>query len=133
MCSTQPNAPAVKAPGENRGLVGTIQHVGRRLGGEAYFVPKPAPGSGSAAGNGTAASHRASRVGQAEDDGYLMTFVVDEGSGASELVVYDSASMSDVPVVRLAAPQRIPLGFHSTWVTGAELQAQGRAEEAVHA
>jgi carotenoid cleavage dioxygenase len=102
-------------PGENAGLVAAIKHGGQRLGGEAYFVPRPAATTKPGRGKGAP---------PAEDDGYLMTFVTDAATGKSELVVYDASSMSSVPVARLRIPHRVPLGFHCTWVTAAELAAQ---------
>jgi carotenoid cleavage dioxygenase len=63
--------------------------------GEAVFVP---------AGGATA-----------EDDGYLMTFVYDAATDASELVMWDASTMDDTPVASVALP-RIPFGFHGSWV-----------------
>lgn len=51
----------------------------------------------------------------AEDDGYLMTFVYDAETDASEFVVFDAASMSDEPLATVRLP-RIPFGFHGNWV-----------------
>jgi carotenoid cleavage dioxygenase len=57
----------------------------------------------------------ASRPGAvAEDDGYLVSFVYDEGDGHSECVIVDAATMSEVG--RVIIPQRIPNGFHGCWV-----------------
>jgi len=66
-----------------------------RLPGEAVFVPKDD-------------SH-------SEDDGYLMTYVFDADTGASEFVIFDAASMSDEPVGTVQLP-RVPFGFHGNWV-----------------
>lgn len=60
----------------------------------------------------------------AEDDGYLMTYVHDDTSGSSELVVYDARTMSGVPVASVQLPQRVPYGFHGTFVTETEFQQQ---------
>ena len=94
-------------------MAGQIQHGGRLLGGEAFFVPKQQQGGQAGAA--------------AEDSGYLMTFVTDEATLRSELVVYDAASMSSRPVARLAVPQRVPHGFHCSWVAEEQLAAQGTA------
>ncbi len=60
----------------------------------------------------------------AEDDGYLMTYVHDETSNKSELVVYDARTMSDAPVARVQLPQRVPYGFHGMHVSEAQFQQQ---------
>jgi len=68
----------------------------RRYGGEGVFVPRPGATD--------------------EDDGWLMTFVHDEGQDASELVVISTQSITDAPIARILMPQRVPYGFHGTWV-----------------
>jgi carotenoid cleavage dioxygenase len=74
-----------------------IEHVlGRgRLPGEPVFVP--------------------SEGATAEDDGYLMTFVYDASTDASEYIVLDAATMDQTPVASVDLP-RIPFGFHGNWV-----------------
>ncbi|MBG1264882.1 carotenoid oxygenase family protein [Nostoc commune] len=72
------------------------QHGQGRYGGEAVFAPRP--------------------TATAEDDGWLMTFVHDEGSDTSELVVVNAQDMTAEPVARVIIPQRVPYGFHGTWV-----------------
>ena len=57
-----------------------------------------------------------------EDDGYLITFVADGASGASEALVIDARNMSGPPLARVKIPQRVPLGFHGTWATAAEMK-----------
>ena len=56
--------------------------------------------------------------GTAEDDGWLLTFVHDLGSGDTDFVVMDAADLdrSDY-VARVRLPQRVPLGFHGNWVS----------------
>ncbi|HEY9726776.1 MAG TPA: carotenoid oxygenase family protein [Chroococcales cyanobacterium] len=74
-----------------------------RYGGEAVFVP---------------------RLGAtAEDDGWLMTFVHDEGSGTSELVVVNAQDVTASPVARVIMPQRVPYGFHGAWVCEEQLSS----------
>ena len=53
-----------------------------------------------------------------EDDGYLLTFVHDSTRDASELHIYDARALERGPITRAAVPQRVPLGFHATWVEG---------------
>jgi len=64
----------------------------------------------------------APRVGsQAEDDGYLLTFLHDERERRSELWITPAQEPSRGPVARLLIPGRVPLGFHATWVPGNKL------------
>ena len=74
------------------------------FGGETVFAPR----SGSTA----------------EDDGYLLTFVAEEATGASELYVLDAQRLADGPVARLAVPQRVPTGYHTWWVDEAQMASQ---------
>lgn len=56
-----------------------------------------------------------------EDDGYLVTFVTDEREGRSEVQVLDASDITKGPVARVLLPQRVPLGFHATWVRSDQL------------
>jgi carotenoid cleavage dioxygenase-like enzyme len=69
-----------------------------RYGGEPVFAPRPSA--------------------TAEDDGWLLTFVHDEGAGTSELVVINAQDVTSAPVARVLIPQRVPYGFHGAWVSG---------------
>ena len=53
---------------------------------------------------------------KAEDDGYLLSYVVDQNTNTSELVVVDASTMDDEPVARIHIPARIPAGFHGSWI-----------------
>ncbi len=53
-----------------------------------------------------------------EDDGYLVTFVAEEATGASEAYVFDASRVAGGPVARLPIPQRVPTGYHTEWVPG---------------
>lgn len=92
-------------------VAGLVEHGPGRLGGEAYFVPGGRDG--------------------AEDDGYLVTYVYDDTTGASEFVAYDARTMSSTPVARVALPGRVPHGFHCLWVSEAQLASQAAATLAV--
>ncbi|MBD2533216.1 carotenoid oxygenase family protein [Nostoc flagelliforme FACHB-838] len=74
------------------------QHGQGRYGSEAVFAPRPGA--------------------TAEDDGWLLTFVYDESSNTSELVVVNAQDITAEPVARVIIPQRVPYGFHGTWVAG---------------
>ncbi|TAF11207.1 MAG: 9-cis-epoxycarotenoid dioxygenase [Nostocales cyanobacterium] len=72
-----------------------------RYGGEAVFAPRL---------NATT-----------EDDGWLITFVYDQNTETSELVVINAQDVTNEPVARVIIPQRVPNGFHGAWVTAAQL------------
>jgi carotenoid cleavage dioxygenase-like enzyme len=67
-----------------------------RYGGEAVFAPRPGA--------------------SAEDDGWLVTFLHDENSEVSEFLVLNAQDITAEPVARAIIPQRVPYGFHGTWV-----------------
>jgi carotenoid cleavage dioxygenase len=61
---------------------------------------------------------------QAEDDGYLVGFMWDGERQASFVTVFDAHDIAQGPVARIRLPQRVPHGFHATWVS-AERLARG--------
>uniref|UniRef100_A0A7S2Q986 Dioxygenase n=1 Tax=Zooxanthella nutricula TaxID=1333877 RepID=A0A7S2Q986_9DINO len=70
---------------------------GRGVGGqEAVFVPRPG--------------------GAEEDDGWLVVFTYDEADDRSELRIIDARDFSGPPAARILMPQRVPYGFHGTFV-----------------
>jgi len=79
------------------GAVQVFDHGPGRAGGEPVFVSRPGA--------------------QAEDDGWLMTFVHDSNDASAELVVMDAQDLRRGYVARVLLPQRIPLGFHGNWVS----------------
>jgi carotenoid cleavage dioxygenase len=79
----------------------TYEYGKGRYGGEAVFVPRPGA--------------------DAEDDGWLVTYVHDTTEEISELVVVNAQDMSGEPVARVLIPQRVPYGFHGTWVSQQQL------------
>jgi carotenoid cleavage dioxygenase len=50
-----------------------------------------------------------------EDDGYLVSFIINETAGTSECVLIDCKRFEDGPVVRIALPHKISSGTHSVW------------------
>jgi carotenoid cleavage dioxygenase len=57
----------------------------------------------------------------AEDDGYLVSFVVEEATGRSEVFILDAARIEAGPVARVKLPARVPTGFHAWWVPAGEV------------
>ncbi len=55
-------------------------------------------------------------TGHGEDAGYLLAFEFDDRTRRSELVVLDATAITKGPVARVELPQRVPYGFHATWV-----------------
>jgi carotenoid cleavage dioxygenase len=53
--------------------------------------------------------------GTAENDGWLMTFVTDAETDASELAIIDARDVSAGPVARIQMEARVPIGFHANW------------------
>lgn len=51
-----------------------------------------------------------------EDEGWVLTVVYDEGRDASDLLVLDATEFSGTPVATVHLPQRVPFGFHGSWV-----------------
>lgn len=52
----------------------------------------------------------------AEDEGWLLSYVHDEASAATDLVVIDATDVPQGPVASVRLPQRVPYGFHATWL-----------------
>ena len=87
-------------------------------------------------GSETAMAPRARVAGQpapGEDDGYLVTLTTDMNADASYCLVFDAARFADGPVCKLALPERISSGTHSTWAPGAELRRWRDADTAATA
>ncbi|MFK7730136.1 MAG: carotenoid oxygenase family protein, partial [Pseudomonadales bacterium] len=54
--------------------------------------------------------------GKTEDDGWLLAYVYDDATQASEVIILDAATMSAEPLARIMLPTRVPMGFHGSWV-----------------
>jgi carotenoid cleavage dioxygenase len=74
-----------------------------RYGGDIVFVPRPGA--------------------TAEDDGWILTLVHDEITGTSELVVLNAQDVAGEIVARVLIPQRVPYGFHATWISSEQLKS----------
>jgi carotenoid cleavage dioxygenase len=68
-----------------------------------------------------------------EDDGYLVTITTDMNADASYCLVFDAARMTDGPVCKLALPERVSSGTHSTWADGSELRRWRETDHAAEA
>ena len=55
-------------------------------------------------------------TGAAEAEGLLLTYVYDKAENASSLVVLQARDVAAGPIARVKLPQRVPYGFHATWV-----------------
>ncbi|MEP6867439.1 MAG: carotenoid oxygenase family protein [Novosphingobium sp.] len=53
---------------------------------------------------------------QAEDDGYVVAFVTDTKSLATQFWIIRADEFEKGPVARLELPQRVPAGFHGRWI-----------------
>jgi carotenoid cleavage dioxygenase len=53
----------------------------------------------------------------AEDDGWILTYVLDRRTGRTDLVVLDVADFAGEPVATVHLDAAVPGGFHSTWLT----------------
>ena len=51
-----------------------------------------------------------------EDEGYLVTFVYNKATDSSDFVVLDANHMDAAPIARVPLPQRVPHGFHGSWI-----------------
>lgn len=56
------------------------------------------------------------RGASAEDDGWLMGYVVDMDSQTTDLVILDAANFDGPAQAVITIPHRIPPGFHGNWV-----------------
>ncbi len=54
--------------------------------------------------------------GQAEDDGWVLSYVYRPEENKSEVVIVDARSFDQEPVARIHLPVRVPAGFHGNWV-----------------
>ena len=91
-------------------------HNAGRPGAQAYgtetvFAPRHGRGAGSAPG--------LERGGG--DDGWLVSFSHDEGTGLTECHVIDAVTMR--LQARLAMPVAVPFGFHAWWILGEDVVA----------
>ncbi|TRW15262.1 carotenoid oxygenase family protein [Glacieibacterium frigidum] len=63
-----------------------------------------------------------------EDDGYIVSFIIDENRGTSECILIDAKRFADGPVCRIALPHKISSGTHAHWVDRPVLAAARAAK-----
>ncbi|PNT64389.1 hypothetical protein BRADI_4g27988v3, partial [Brachypodium distachyon] len=57
------------------------------------------------------------RVGASrEDDGWIISFVHNERTNTSQVHIIDTLRFEGAPIVKITLPQRVPYGFHGTFV-----------------
>ena len=54
--------------------------------------------------------------GAGEDEGWVLSYVYDAATDGSELVVLDAAGFAGKPVATISLPQRVPFGFHGSFI-----------------
>ena len=87
----------------DKAVAGRVSFGQGRSGGEPTFIPKtrdPVQRGG-------------------DDDGWILTYVFDEGEGGSFLEIYDGVTLKLEASIKM--PHRIPSGFHSCFVPSSRL------------
>jgi carotenoid cleavage dioxygenase len=79
----------------DRGESWSVQLAPGRYGSEPVFAPR--------------------LTARSEDDGYLISFIIDENTHSSECILIDAARFADGPVCRIALPHKICSGTHAWW------------------
>jgi carotenoid cleavage dioxygenase-like enzyme len=51
-----------------------------------------------------------------EDEGWVLAYVYDAAADRSDLVILEAADFSGKPVATVSLPQRVPQGFHGSWL-----------------
>lgn len=87
-------------------IAGKIMYEEGCYGGEPFFVPRTTDPSA------------------AEDDGYVLTFMHNETTCSSELLILDARSSSLDIVAAVKLPSRVPYGFHGTFLSSDDLANQ---------
>ncbi len=55
-----------------------------------------------------------------EDDGWVMTYVYDAARDTSDFVILAAPDFGAPPVATVPLPQRVPFGFHGSWIPAGE-------------
>lgn len=59
-----------------------------------------------------------------EDDGYLVSFMTNLGTGRGECVVLDARDITRGPVCRIVLPHHVPMGAHACWMPAGGLTSK---------
>jgi carotenoid cleavage dioxygenase len=59
---------------------------------------------------------------EAEDEGLLLSYVYDQNTNRSDVVILDAQDFEGAPVATVHLPVRVPFGFHGNWVPDADLR-----------
>jgi carotenoid cleavage dioxygenase len=51
-----------------------------------------------------------------EDEGWVMAYVYDAARGRSDFVILNAVEFTGKPVATISLPQRVPFGFHGSWI-----------------
>jgi carotenoid cleavage dioxygenase len=55
-------------------------------------------------------------TGAAEDEGWVLAYVYDGARDGSDLVILEASRFTAKPVAVVSLPQRVPFGFHGSWL-----------------
>lgn len=91
------------------GAVSRFDYGPHIFGSEAPFAPK-------------VADQTAEDALRDEDDGYVVTFVTDAKDWSSACWIFDAKDIAAGPICEVALPQRVPAGFHATWMPAGQLR-----------
>lgn len=58
----------------------------------------------------------------AEDEGWLLSYVYDQNTNTSDVVILDAQDFEGTPVATIHLPVRVPYGFHGNWVADSDLR-----------
>jgi carotenoid cleavage dioxygenase len=50
------------------------------------------------------------------DDGWVMAHVCDAARDGSDFAILDAREFAAEPVATISLPQRVPFGFHGSWI-----------------
>lgn len=56
---------------------------------------------------------------EAEDGGWLVSYVYDGSTDRTDFVITDAQNLAGPPVARIELPARVPYGFHGNWIASA--------------
>jgi carotenoid cleavage dioxygenase len=51
-----------------------------------------------------------------EDDGFVLATVYDASTDGSDVVILHAQDFSGSPVATIHLPERVPFGFHGSWI-----------------